>query len=147
MSSAGLQSATDIITFLTSGWNSANTDGYTPEIIDALETPFQSLDFGAKDILYVKNEAETVKTGMYGLDYYHDVLCIIEVMTAELGTNKGGRAHFKKLIDEAMRIIKLNVRYAGYAQTIIASSRPRHVKERGIYLGRIEVKQLKINHG
>ena len=139
-----MQSVTDIISFLDSGWTIANTDGYKPQIIDALEVPWQSLDFGLSDILYVKNETELIKTGMFAMDFYHDVLCMIEVMTGTVGELKAGRAHFKKLIDETMRLVKANARLAGYAFTAVTAGRPRFVKDRKIYTCNIEVKQLKV---
>lgn len=140
-----MQSAKDIITFLDSGWNSANTDKVAPEVVNALETPWQSLDFGVSDILYVKNELELVKTGMYALNFYHDVLCIIEVMTAKQGEVNGTArlTHFQNLVDETMRLVKANARLSGYVHTSVTAGRPRYVKDRGIYLCAVEVKMLR----
>lgn len=140
MSAAGIHAASDIVTFLISGWDNANTDNRTPEILNALEVPWQDLDFGVADILYVKNLVDAVSTGMYALEFYHRPLCTIEVMGAKLS----GLAHFTKVVDEATRVIKANARLAGYALTVLGTSTPKYIKDRGIYSCTIEVKQLKV---
>lgn len=140
MSSAGLHAASDIITYLTSDWVAANTDNKTPNIVNALEVPWQSLDFGMTDILYVKNLNEAIQTGMWAQEFYHRILCTVEVMSAKLA----GLAHFTNLVDETMRIIKANSRLSGYAHCAISSSTPRYVKDRGIYTCTIEIKPFKV---
>jgi len=144
MSTAGLGSVTDLVTLLSANWTSSNTDGRTPRITDNLSTPWEDLDFGMHDIIYLKYDAETVKTGMYALDFYHDVMVTIEVMTTKLGSPTVGYDHFKKLLNEAARIIKANARQAGYARTVVQTTRSRYVKERGIFLGTLEINLLKV---
>jgi uncharacterized protein YwqG len=136
MSSAGLQSVTDIDTALTNGWTAANVDSTTPEIRDNLTTPWESLDFGIKDIIYIKYDIETVKTTLYALEFFHNIAVTIEVMTAV------SRARFKKLMDETMRIIKANARLSGYAKLTIRDTRVRYNKDRRIFLGQIDVDLL-----
>lgn len=144
MSSAGLQGVQDLKTLLTNNWTAANTDNITPLVTDNLETPWQDLDFGAKDHIYIKYDTEIIKTGLYAADFFHDVALTIEVMAAKLGTTQAGRAHFKKLVDEAVRIIKANARQSGYAKTIVTGTRARFVQDRGIFLASIEVELLKV---
>lgn len=154
MSSAGLQSVTDIVAILqvpASGgeWTIANTDSIAPTVTDSLTIPWGDLKFGASDLLYVKNEMETVKTGLHADDFFHTVLVAIEVMTARVldpsGSGADSRAHFKKMIDETIRIIKANARLSGYARVMVNTGRVRYVKERGMYIGAIEVELLKVN--
>ena len=109
MSSAGLQGVTDIKTMLTDGWTATNTDNATPRFIDNLEAYWEMLDFGGVDQLYIKNDLETIKTGLYAADFTHSVSCTIEVMTARVTTPAAGRTHFKKMVDETMRIIKASL--------------------------------------
>ena len=144
MSSAGLQSVTDLVSLLTTNWVPANTDSVTPSIVDNLSTPWESLDYGAKDFIYIKYDNAPVITTLHAAEFFHDVAVTIEVMTAQLGTTQAGRAHFKKLMDEAMRIIKANARQAGYARTVIRDERSRWNKERNIFLGSIDVDLLKV---
>lgn len=145
MSSAGLQGVTDIKTMLTDGWNASNTDNKTPSFIDNLETYWEMLDFGGTDQLYIKNDIETVKTGLYAADFQHSVSCTIEVMTARVTTPASGRSHFKKMADETMRIVKANARLSGYAKTVVSSGKYRFLKDKQIFIGAVEVDLLKIN--
>lgn len=139
-----MQGVQDLKTLLTNNWTPVNTDSVTPVITDNLETPWQSLDLGAKDHLYIKYTTEVVDTGMYALDFFHDVACTIEVMAAKLGTTQAGRAHFKKVMDEVARIIKANARQSGYAMTVVRGTSARYVKDRGMFLGSIDVDLLKV---
>ena len=145
MSSAGLQGVTDIKTMLTSGWTAGNTDSSTPLFKDNLETYWEMLDFGGVDQLYIKNDLETIKTGLYAADFTHSVSCTIEVMTARVTTPAAGRSHFKKMVDETMRIIKANARLSGYAKTVVTSGKYRFLKDKQIFIGAVEVDLLKIN--
>jgi len=134
----------DINTLLTNNWTSANTDKITPLFVDGLETPWQDLDFGAKPIIYSKLNIDVVKTGMYALEFFHSIALTMEIMSAKLGKTQGGRAHFKKLVDEAVRVIKANARQTGYAFTVVRSITPRFNKDRGIYIATVEVDLLKV---
>jgi hypothetical protein len=145
MSSAGLGAVTDVKTMLSSSWTSVNTDSKTPSFWDNLETLWEQLDFGARDQLYIKNDIETVKTGLYAADFTHAVSCTIEVMTARSTTPAAGRAHFKKMVDETMRIIKANARLSGYAKVVISSGKYRYIRDKQIFIGAVEVDLLKIN--
>ena len=142
---AGLQAVQDIKTLLTNNWTAANTDNKTPLFIDALETYWEQLDFGGTDQIYIKNDTETVKTGLYASDFFHDVACTLEVMTARSTTPSAGRAHFKKLVDETVRIIKANARQSGYANTVVSTGKPRFIKDKQIFDCAIEVDLLKVN--
>ena len=144
MSSAGLQSVTDLVSLIDTNWVSANTDNVKPNITDSLTTPWQDIDFGPKGTIYIKYEAAPVITTLHAAEFFHDVAVTIEVMCTTEGTLQGGRAHFKKLMDEVMRIIKANARQSGYARTIIRDERSRFNKDRRIFDGQIDVEMLKI---
>lgn len=140
-----MQAVQDLKTLLKDNWTSSNTDNKTPEFIDALETYWEQLDFGNRDQIYIKNDTEAIKTGLYAADFFHDVACTLEVMTARTSTPAAGRAHFVKLVDETMRIIKANARQSGYAETVVTSGKPRFVKDKQIFICPIEVDLKKVN--
>lgn len=139
-----MQAVQDIKTLLTNNWTATNTDNKTPLFIDALETYWEQLDFGGTDQVYIKNDIETIDTGLYATDFYHEVACTLEVMTARTTTPAAGRAHFVKLVDEVMRIIKANARQSGYAKTVVTTGKPRFVKDKQIFICPIEVELLKV---
>jgi hypothetical protein len=139
-----MQAVIDLDSVLEANWTAGNTDGITPLITDNLQTPWESLDFGAKDHLYVKYDTEVIDTGMYALDFFHRVACTVEVMTAKTGATQGGRAHFKKLMDETARIIKANPRLSDYVHMITRGTRARFNKDRGIFIGSVEVEFIRV---
>lgn len=145
MSTAGLEALTNLDTLLTANWNAANTDSITPKITNNVESPWDDIDWTALDLIYVKYDTEVVRTGLYALEFFHDVAVTIEVITTRLSNAATGRgAHFKKMMDETARIIKANARQAGYAMTVVRRTRTRYVKDRSAYIGAIEVDLIKV---
>lgn len=143
MSAVGLDAVQDIKTILTSGWTSANTDNTTPTFLDNLETYWEMLDFGATDQLYIKNDIETVKTGLYATSFFHTAACTIEVMTKRVTTPAAGRAHFVKMVKETMRVIKANARLSGYQKVVVTAGKYRFLKDKQIFIGAVEVELWK----
>lgn len=144
-SSAGLQAAQDIKSVLSANWTAANTDSKTPAFTDGLETYWENLDFGGLDQVYIKIDTEAIQTGLHADSFNHNVALSLEIMTARSATPSAGRAHFQKMVDETMRIIKANARYSGYAKVVLGPCKPRWNKDKQIFIGQLEVDLLKVN--
>lgn len=146
MSLAGMQSVIDLDSELETRWVAANTDTVKPIITDNLQTPWEDLDFGAKDHIYIKYDIEVIKSYMNSEKFEHNVTCTIEVMTARTGATQGGRAHFKNMMDEVARILKLKavIQKSPYGKILIRDTRARFNKDRGIFNGQIDVDLMRV---
>lgn len=144
MSAVGLQTIDDIDTLLTDNWTAANTDSVTPIITNSLQTPWEDLDYGAKDHVYIKLDIDVSRATLHAAEFFHDVAITLEIGTGGLGSIQAGRAHFKKVVDEAIRIINANARQTGYAKTVVRDFQPRYFKERNIFLANVHLDLLKV---
>lgn len=144
MSATGIDAAKDIVTLLDANWTTANTDDKKPTVRNFLEKAWEDIEFGTSDFLYVKYDLENIKTGLYAADFFHRIACSIEVITSDLGNTSIGRLHFEKVIEEVARIIKANPRQTGYASTLLKNTRARYAKDRGIFIGSLDVELLKV---
>ncbi len=143
MSSVGITAIDDLTTIL-GGWTSANTDTRTPTITDNLTTPWEDLEFKTTDIVYVKYDIELVNTGLYALSFLHTVSCSIEIICPKINPVYGGKAHFKKVVEEAARLIKANPRYTGYAEVVLKGTRMRYNKDKAVFLCTMDIELLKV---
>lgn len=144
MSFPGLQAPLDLDTMFTDNWTAANTDSVTPIITDNLTQPWETLDVGANDFLYIKFEIDVPKTGLHADYFFHNISCSVEIITGKRETTADGRAHFKKVMDEAARILKANSRLSGYYLNVFADGRARYVKDKGMFLGTIFIDMKKV---
>lgn len=144
MSAAGIDAVTDLDTLLTDNWNSSNTDSRTPTITDNLQKAWEDVSFGTEEFLYIKLISEEVKTGLYAADFFHYILCTIEIISPGYGTTDE-RTHFNKVVKEVARIIKANPRRSGYAMSVIRNNNaPRYQKDRNMFIGSIDVEMIKV---
>lgn len=145
MSAPGFHAITDLVTVLSANWTAASTDNKTPTITDSLTKSWDDLELRTVDTLYVKFDADAVKTGFYGAEFFHSISCSIEVIVPKINSSADGGSHFTKVMDEAVRIIKANPRYTGYAEMVVKSiGPPRYNKDKAVFLCPIDVEFLKV---
>jgi len=145
MSAPGLHGITDLTTILSGSWNSANTDNKTPTVTDNLTTPWKDMDMITVDTLFIKFDTDAPKTGLNAAEFFHPFTCTIEVLVPKINATATGGAHFIKVVDETVRLIKANAKYTGYAMMVVRGyGPPRYNKDKATFVCPIDVDFLKV---
>ena len=143
----GIVAVNDVVSLFVTQWNQTNTDNVTPKrIVSSLDVPWEDIDQSpASDTIYVKLDIETVETSIYAINFWHTIAITVEVIAPKLNnlTYKAS-PHFNKLVQEVTRIVAANPRDPTYGYLIYKGVTTRYNKDKGVYLGSVDVEMLKV---
>lgn len=131
---AGLQAVEDIKSLLHTNWK------VEPEPEIEKEWEERRLDTANKDYVLLTYDVELILSfGLHADDWRHDVPMSIDIRTGKNETR------LKEIGDEVARIIKTNVRQAGYALTTIGKAQNLNAEYRKVWRMVIDITLMKIN--
>lgn len=138
LGSAGYQAVEDLKTIIKQNWNKTAKAGEMPLLVS--EWQEKTLNYQNKDYILVKYDVEIINAfGLHADDWRHDVPITLDLRTAK------SDKRLVVILNEVIRILKTNVRTAGYMIMLPKSTKNMFEEYRNIWRNIVDLELTKIN--